>query len=268
MGHFKVSDRHQILKIFNKSLIIILSVASKCDCPRWFLHRPSLSDNVDKRMIADTQMYYSRFTNFLNIGCKNKINQSLGCFGYSGGLLNKLSHLDLKHKEFQSSRLRQTTLHVTIKITKYQTFLLFCCLELSSKLVIESLIIMLKLYRAFILPHLEYCSPLLLGMGKVQNSRLEDADYYILRSILGHSKSVPYEQLLRSVSMKSLEHRRNCQSLNLLYKCLYCNGPLYIRNFFNFRNSSYNLRGIGTTLSQPNFNLKWMKNSFTSLPTL
>ena len=135
-----MSDRHQILKIFNKSLIIILSVASKCDCPRWFLHRPSLSDNVDKRMIADTQMYYSRFTNFLNIGCKNKINQSLGCFGYSGGLLNKLSHLDLKHKEFQSSRLRQTTLHVTIKITKYQTFLLFCCLELSSKLVIESLI--------------------------------------------------------------------------------------------------------------------------------
>ena len=26
---------------------------------------------------------------------------------------------------------------------------------------------------------------------------------------------------------------------------------------------TYNLRGIGTTLSQPNFNLKWMKNSFT-----
>ena len=78
---------------------------------------------------------------------------------------------------------------------------------------------MLKLYKAFILPHLEYCSPRLLGVGKVLNSRMEDANYYILRSILGHAKFVPYDQFLRIASMNTLEHRRICQSLILLYKC-------------------------------------------------
>ena len=42
---------------------------------------------------------------------------------------------------------------------------------------------MLSLYNSFVLSHLEYCSPLLLGLGKVQASRLEDANLYILRSI-------------------------------------------------------------------------------------
>ena len=94
--------------------------------------------------------------------------------------------------------------------------------------------VMLKLYKAFILPHLEYCSPLLLGVGKVLNSRMEDGNYYILRSILGHAKSVPYEQFLCITSMNTLEHRRICQSVILLYKCVYSNGPSYIRNFLNF----------------------------------
>ena len=43
--------------------------------------------------------------------------------------------------------------------------------------------VMISLYNSFVLPHLEYCSPLLLGAGKVQASRLEDANFYILRSI-------------------------------------------------------------------------------------
>ena len=66
--------------------------------------------------------------------------------------------------------------------------------------------VMLKLYKAFILPHLEYCSPLLLGVGKVLNSRMEDPNYYVLRSILGQAKSVPCEQLLRIASINTLKH--------------------------------------------------------------
>ena len=106
---------------------------------------------------------------------------------------------------------------------------------------------MLKLHKAFILPRLDYCSPLQLGVGKVLNSGIEDGNYYILRSILGHAKSVPYEQLLRIASMNTLENKRICQSLILLCKCLYSNGFSDI-NFFNFRISPYNLRGNGTVL--------------------
>ena len=34
--------------------------------------------------------------------------------------------------------------------------------------------VMLALYKSFILPNLEYCSPLLLGVGKVQANKIED----------------------------------------------------------------------------------------------
>ena len=40
---------------------------------------------------------------------------------------------------------------------------------------------MIKLYKAFILPHLEYCGPLFVGIGTGQRNRLEDGNCYILR---------------------------------------------------------------------------------------
>ena len=36
--------------------------------------------------------------------------------------------------------------------------------------------VMISLYNSFVLPHFEYCSPLLLGVGKLQASPLEDAN--------------------------------------------------------------------------------------------
>ena len=48
---------------------------------------------------------------------------------------------------------------------------------------------MIKLYKAFILPHLEYCSPLFVGIGTGQRNRLEDGNCYILRTLIGHNKS-------------------------------------------------------------------------------
>ena len=56
--------------------------------------------------------------------------------------------------------------------------------------------VMLALYKSFILPHLEYCSPLLLGVGKVQANKIEDANHYILRTLTGHGKSLSYQELL------------------------------------------------------------------------
>ena len=56
--------------------------------------------------------------------------------------------------------------------------------------------VMLALYKSFILPHLEYCSPLLLGVGKVQANKIEDANHYILRTLTGHGKSSSYQELL------------------------------------------------------------------------
>ena len=57
--------------------------------------------------------------------------------------------------------------------------------------------VMIRLYKAYILPHLEYCSPLLLGIGKVEQGKMEDSNEYLLRTLLGVPKSMTYETLLK-----------------------------------------------------------------------
>ena len=37
------------------------------------------------------------------------------------------------------------------------------------------------------LPHLEYCSPLFVGIGTGQRNRLQDSNCYILKTLIGHT---------------------------------------------------------------------------------
>ena len=127
--------------------------------------------------------------------------------------------------------------------------------------------VMVCLYKAYILPHLECCSPLLLGIDNAETTKMENTNYgyYLLRSILGFPKSVSYDYLLKIVNIKSLEQRRQFQSLVMLYKCLYSHGAPYISKFFNLKNVKYNLHGLSTRLELPPFNLEYMHGSFTFL---
>ena len=113
---------------------------------------------------------------------------------------------------------------------------------------------MIKLYKAFILPHLKYCSPLIVGIGTGQRNCLEDGNFYILRTLIGHNKSMSYDKLLTMASITSLYCKRLRQALILLFKCLNGTGPTY-------------LRGEGLNLELPNFNLEFKKNSFTYIYT-
>ena len=61
---------------------------------------------------------------------------------------------------------------------------------------IRALLSMIRLYKAYILPHLEFCSPLWFGISDGLNNKLEDTNYFILRTILGLSKSTEYSHLL------------------------------------------------------------------------
>ena len=62
----------------------------------------------------------------------------------------------------------------------------------------------MKLYKAFPLPYLEYCSVLFVGIGTGQPNRLEDGKCYIFRTLIGHKKSMSYDEVLTTVSMTSL----------------------------------------------------------------
>ena len=92
----------------------------------------------------------------------------------------------------------------------------------------------LILYKCYILPHLEYCSPLLLGINKTLANNLEAANYYALKVLLNVVKDVDYNSILSIAGMNSLEFRRYEQPLSLLYKCIKGNGPSYISDFFKF----------------------------------
>ena len=71
---------------------------------------------------------------------------------------------------------------------------------------------MLLLYKSFVLSHFECCNSLLMGIGKTLNKKLEDANYYGLRTIMNMRKSTDYESILRMADMNTLEHRRIEQS--------------------------------------------------------
>lgn len=119
------------------------------------------------------------------------------------------------------------------------------------------------LYKAYILPHLEYCSPLLLGINKTLNKRLESANYYALKVLLNFGNSFDYDSILSVVDLQSLEHRRYYQSLVLLFKCVKVNGPDYISDLFVPRILRYNLRNSDHNLTQPSYNNRYYHNSFT-----
>ena len=54
----------------------------------------------------------------------------------------------------------------------------------------------LKLDKAYILPHFDYCSPLLTGINQILSDKLENANYYVLRTLFNLPKSITYENIL------------------------------------------------------------------------
>ena len=61
--------------------------------------------------------------------------------------------------------------------------------------------------------------PLLLGISDGLNNKLEDTNYYILRTISGLLKSTEYSHLLNMGHLQTLLARRRFQALVLLHKC-------------------------------------------------
>ena len=121
--------------------------------------------------------------------------------------------------------------------------------------------VMINVYKAFILPHLEYCAPVLVGLSSGLINKLESTNQFAIRTLMNLPKSTPYGDLLKIVNIKSLEHRRYTQALVLLYKSLFNTGPNYIKELFSLRSSNYNLRGF-CKLNQPSFKSKYLHNSY------
>ena len=123
--------------------------------------------------------------------------------------------------------------------------------------------ISLMLYKAYISPHFEYCTPFLLRTNKNLNNKLESANYYASKALLNYANSLDYDSILSTLNMQSLEHRRYYQSLILRLKCPKENGPVYISNLLELRQLHYNLRNIEHNLAQSCYTNRYNQNSFT-----
>ena len=111
--------------------------------------------------------------------------------------------------------------------------------------------IMISLYKTYVLPHLEYCSPLLLGVSTLLKNKLEKCNFYALRTVLNLGKSTEYKDFLRLASMDTLTQRRLTASLIMFFKAYRLQGASYISNFFTPRVCHYNLRSSALNVSQP-----------------
>ena len=113
---------------------------------------------------------------------------------------------------------------------------------------------MVNIYKAFTLPHLEYCAPVLVGLSPGLSNKLE-----LTNQFASHLLRVTFVPLL--ISVKSLEHRRYSQALILFYKCMYNMGPNYIKEMFLFRQNDYDLIGFWK-LNQPTYHSRYMHRSY------
>ena len=103
--------------------------------------------------------------------------------------------------------------------------------------------VMLKLYKAFILPHFQYCSSVWHFCSSRNTDKLESLNKRVLRAIFS-DWNANYNELLNKSGTISLFNQRICNMLTSVFKCLHYNSyPLYMKDMFNVRNSNYSIRG-------------------------
>ena len=59
----------------------------------------------------------------------------------------------------------------------------------------------------------------------------------------------------------------NIITMSFLYKCLKGQGPEYLSNYVNVLSVNYNIRGSGTCLMLPSFNLEYIHKSWSYFTT-
>ena len=88
------------------------------------------------------------------------------------------------------------------------------------------------LYKAFILPHLDYCDEVWWNAGKTQLKILDRLQNAAGKIILGLPRRYPTEILLNTLRWYKLENRRNLHLNILVYKSLTNTLPSALCNIF------------------------------------
>ena len=84
--------------------------------------------------------------------------------------------------------------HVAIMLKK--AYAKIAALRRIKRLVPSDVII--SLYKAYVLPHLEYCCPLFLGISKALKYNIERSNHYAIKTLLNLDNSATYDVCLSS----------------------------------------------------------------------
>jgi len=111
---------------------------------------------------------------------------------------------------------------------------------------------MLRLCKAFTLPHFQYCSLIWNFCGTRNCDKLETLHKRILRFIFNDANS-SYDELLKKAVTASLYDGRIHSMLIVIFKSLFISMYIkYLKELFTLRNSKYLLRGKNIlTLPEP-----------------
>ena len=81
-----------------------------------------------------------------------------------------------------------------------------------------------------VVSHLDYCNSILAGLPNSEIQRMQRVQNIAAKLVLGKSKSHSSSECLRELHWLPINKRIQFKILTLVFKCLDCAGPLYLRN--------------------------------------
>jgi len=94
--------------------------------------------------------------------------------------------------------------HVAIMLKK--AYAKIAALRRIKRLVLSD--VMISLYKAYVLPHLEHCCPLLLGISKALKNNIKRTNHCAIKTLLNLSNSATYDFCVAMATMDTFEQRR------------------------------------------------------------
>ena len=125
------------------------------------------------------------------------------------------------------------------------------------------LIKLIKIYKALIEPHFDYCSAVWDGLTQQLSEKLQKLQNRAIRVITKSSYDTSSRLLLTSLGWDNLSSRRAKQKANLMYKCINNLAPAYLCNLFLPRIPSYDFRNAKKKLLLPKPRTDYLKHSFS-----
>ena len=109
----------------------------------------------------------------------------------------------------------------------------------------------IKIYKALIEPHFDYCSAVWDGLTQQLSEKLQKLQNRAIRVITKSSYDTSSRLLLTSLGWDNLSSRRAKQKANLMYKCINNLAPAYLCNLFLPRIPSYDFRNAKKKVITP-----------------